>query len=205
MNAKESEPMPEMDSEPFSLSVEQQNKLLGIARRAITLSAKNDRLPNDDLNDVTMQQKAGVFVTLWKREANDPDIELFDQLRGCIGRLQPDFPLTYAVNSAALSAATRDPRFLPVTANELDDITIEIAILSPLEEVDSLHDIVVGRDGLVIEALGRRGLLLPKVAPRMGWNREEFLENVCHKAGVPVDTWPGQGRLYKFTTSEFRE
>lgn len=206
MDVNEAGPVPDKEMDPFTLNEDQGRALLGIARRAITLTANNDRVPLEELEDDSLQQKAGVFVTLWKKQqAGDLDLDGFDQLRGCIGRLKPDFPLSYAVNSAAISAATRDPRFSPLTADELDKITIEVAVLTPLEEIESLEEIVIGRDGIVIEAMGRRGLLLPKVAPRMNWDRSDFLENVCLKAGLPPKIWPGEGQLFRFTTTEFRE
>ena len=90
-------------------------------------------------------------------------------------------------------------------SHELDSLIIEIAILSPLEQVNFLEEVVIGRDGLVIEAMGRRGLLLPKVATRLNWDREELLQNVCLKAGLPKDTWPETGQLYRFRTTVFHE
>jgi AmmeMemoRadiSam system protein A len=109
------------------------------------------------------------------------------------------------VQVVAVGAATRDPRFAPLTLAELDKVRIEIAILSPLRPIKDLQQVIVGQDGLLIEGLGRRGLLLPKVAVRMGWDRESFLEGVCSKAGLPPDCWPGACSLYAFTSLVFDE
>lgn len=199
-------PEPEQNraEELFDLSEDQKNEILCLAREAI--KDRVTRFPETAAGgiDEGLLQPAAVFVTLWQ-DTGDGDDADNRRLRGCIGRLQPDYPLYLAVRNAAVSAATRDPRFPPVAPEELDSLTIEVALLSPLEIVNDLHDIVIGRDGLVIEAYGRRGLLLPKVATRMGWGREEFLRNVCLKAGLPPDTWPAGGTLYKFSTTVFQE
>lgn len=200
--------MPDLESETtfnhdpgaIVLNEDQQRILLRAARKAIEQAVSNSPTKIDEELDDQMQKPAAVFVTLWERRKGRSDSEETGRLRGCIGRIQADFPLHLAVKNAAINAATRDPRFAPVKDGELDDITIEIAILSPLEKIDTLEEIVIGRDGLVIEAMGRRGLLLPKVATRLDWDRAELLQNVCRKAGLPEDTWPDSGELYKFET-----
>jgi len=198
------EPKQDRDAELFDLSEDQMSEILHLAREAI--KERVTRIPGTAAAalDEDLLQPAAVFVTLWQ-DVVDRDDAGDRRLRGCIGRLQPDYPLYLAVMNAAVSAATRDPRFPPVAPEELDNLTIEVALLSALEIVNDLHDVVIGRDGLVIEAYGRRGLLLPKVATRMGWGREEFLRNVCLKAGLPPDTWPAGGTLYKFSTTGFQE
>lgn len=190
---------------PITLSEEQQEALLRTARKAIAQAVTESVTTIDEEFDDQLQQPGAVFVTLWQRKQDAADSEGSNHLRGCIGRLQADFPLYLAVKNAAISAATRDPRFSPVRPDELDGLTIEIAILSPLETVNQLEEIVIGRDGLVIEAMGKRGLLLPKVASRMQWDRSEFLRNVCLKAGLPDNIWPENGQLYRFRTTVFQE
>jgi AmmeMemoRadiSam system protein A len=204
MSKNKPESEQEFAEELYDLSKNQKSELLHLARQAIEDRVTHSpETPGGQVDD-SLRQPAAVFVTLWQETG---DIENMDSknLRGCIGRLQPDFPLHIAVRNAAVSAATRDPRFPPVAPEELDSLTIEVALLSPMEAVDDLQDIVIGRDGLVIEAYGRRGLLLPKVATRLNWDREEFLRNVCYKAGLAPDTWPANGTLYKFSTTVFQE
>ena len=126
----------------------------------------------------------GVFVTLTE----------FGDLRGCIGLPYPVLPLREALEDAAASAAVRDPRFRPVSPGELPDISVEVTILTPPEELlappaDRPGHIVVGRHGLIAKAGGQSGLLLPQVASEYGWTAEEFLSQTCVKAGLPPRAW----------------
>jgi uncharacterized protein (TIGR00296 family) len=106
----------------------------------------------------------------------------------------------------AVSAATKDPRFPPVQASELKDLTIEISLLSPMERVTDTNRIIVGKHGLLIRRGWYQGVLLPQVAPEQGWNREEFLQGVCYKAGLPGNAWQDPNtELYWFTAEVFGE
>jgi AmmeMemoRadiSam system protein A len=107
------------------------------------------------------------------------------------------------VRDTAVSAASRDPRFPPVTNEELNQLSIKISILSPLVQVEDILEIEVGVHGVMIIHAGRRGILLPQVPVERGWNRKTFLENVCLKAGLPPDTWKEKPDLYSFTTLDF--
>ena len=197
--------MPEQDTEIPVLTKRQRQELLRLARQAITETVSSEGVVLERIHDRDDFENAAVFVTLWQSQPANSTDEESRRLRGCIGRIQPDLPLNAAVTNAAMSAATRDPRFPPVQPDEVAGLTIEIAILSSLKEVETLEEVVIGEDGLVIEALGRRGLLLPKVATRLNWDRQEFLRNVCIKAGLPEDIWPANGRLYKFSTTVFHD
>jgi AmmeMemoRadiSam system protein A len=136
----------------------------------------------------------GVFVTLKKR----------GQLRGCIGYVLPTKPLYLAVRDMAINSALRDPRFPPVTPAELSSLYIEISVMTPLQPVADPGEVVVGEDGLVVEARGCSGLLLPQVAPEQGWDRERFLEGVCMKAGLPPDAYLWEdARMHKFQARIF--
>jgi AmmeMemoRadiSam system protein A len=117
--------------------------------------------------------------------------------------VEADAPLYAAVQDAAVKAATIDPRFYAVTTDELDGLSIEISILSPMRSIATLDEIKIGRDGLLIIGERRRGLLLPDVAVAYGWNAREFVRHLCRKAALPDDAWPGQARLYAFTTESF--
>lgn len=148
--------------------------------------------------------KSGVFVTL----LSYPEKEL----RGCIGYPEPSLPLIEGLLDAAYSAATRDPRFYPVKSDELDNIVIEVTVLTPpkhlvagdARELPSL--IKVGRDGLIIEKGFYKGLLLPQVPIEWGWDEEEFLSQTCVKAGLSPKAWMGEGvEVYTFSGQIFSE
>jgi AmmeMemoRadiSam system protein A len=138
---------------------------------------------------------AGAFVTIRTR----------GQLRGCLGTLGADLALVEQIARCAADAASEDPRFPPVSAHELAELSIEVSVLSPLEPVDPRDEtaIVVGRHGLVIERGRHRGLLLPQVAVEWGWTREQFLWHTCVKAGLPGDAWQRGSILYRFEAEVF--
>ena len=127
------------------------------------------------------------------------------KLRGCIGWLEPHAALAEAVIENAAAAATRDPRFDPVSADEVEAIEIEISVLGPMTDVDDVQEIRMGRDGLLIEREGLRGILLPQVAVHMGWNRVQFLEGVCRKAGLAPDSWRRGAVIRRFEAEIFSE
>jgi hypothetical protein len=183
-------------------------KLLQLARSAIEQYLQHGTLPDDPQLESDTPCGSGIFVTLWHEQAPISAVKPAtgeSSLRGCIGHLQSDIPLNDLVKVVAVAAATRDPRFRPLSLDELNSTRIEIAILSPFRQISDLQQINVGQDGLMIEGTGKRGLLLPKVAVRMGWDRAAFLKNVCRKAGLPLDSWPGIGTLYAFTTTDLDE
>lgn len=122
---------------------------------------------------------AGAFVTLHEN----------GQLRGCIGRMRSELPLDETISEMALAAAFEDPRFDPVSRAEIADITIEITVLGIPRKIASAEEIIVGNHGIYIIAKGRSGVLLPQVATENGWNRLEFLNHVCLKAGLPLGAW----------------
>lgn len=134
------------------------------------------------------------------------------ELRGCIGYPEPIMPLAEAITDSAVSAASRDPRFDPVTAKELSRIVVEVSLLTPPELVkvkspaDYLSTIIIGRDGLIADNGFGRGLLLPQVPVEQGWDVHEFLDHTCMKAGLPAAAWAEKGtRLYRFTAEIFDE
>ncbi len=176
------------------LSEQDKKRLLRLARETVEAVARglNPPVP-ESLSDY---EPFGVFVTI-KRKTGE--------LRGCIGTFR-QAPLEVMVQESALSAAFQDPRFPPVTAEELDDLTYEISILSPLEPVSSVDEIEVGRHGLVVERGWHRGLLLPQVATEWHWDRETFLEQTCLKAGLPPDCYRDPAtRVYRFEALVFGE
>ncbi len=168
----------------FALSVEEKQYLKDLVRLCILklLQGKSLKaLPQAPTE--RLDQPFGAFVTLKKN----------DQLRGCIGRLDAAAPLRETIARMAQAAAFEDPRFPPVSLEEFDALDIEISILSPIEPCPDTELIEIGRHGLVIRSGGRSGLLLPQVPVEWGWDRQEFLQHTCRKAGLPPDAWRKQG------------
>lgn len=185
-------------SEPVrTLSKEARRQLLALARGTLEADFRGEpppRLASDRAE--TFGEPRALFVTL-RREG---------QLRGCIGTLAPEGDLTRSVPRFARQAAFADPRFPGLTAEELPECTIEISVLTPPRPVADPGEIVVGRDGLIIELGGRRGLLLPQVATEWGFDREKFLVEVSRKAGLPPDAWRHPGaQLWSFQAEVFSE
>ncbi|GIW20660.1 MAG: hypothetical protein KatS3mg065_0956 [Chloroflexota bacterium] len=128
------------------------------------------------------------------------------ELRGCMGRLDAERPLWENVRDAAIAAAIGDPRFPPLTPEEVPGVRIEISILSPLTEIADAAEFDAERHGIVVEAAGRRALLLPKVAREQGWDEASTLAAVCRKAGLPPDAWRWpEARLWVFEAEDFGE
>jgi hypothetical protein len=178
------------------LNNKQKNALLAIARQAIEKSVREGKPDPEPPNDPVLHERRGCFVTI--RQKGD--------LRGCIGVFSSEKPLYREVAEMAASAATRDPRFHPMREEDLDDFTLEISVLSPLEEAESPEQIEVGVHGIYLERGYSRGVLLPQVATEYGWDRTTFLEQTCVKAGLPRDAWKANDtRLYIFSAEIFEE
>jgi hypothetical protein len=151
---------------------------------------------------------AGVFVTIYL--VNNMNSE--KNLRGCIGYVFPSQNIYDSVIAAAINAATEDPRFIAISEKELDDLIFEVSVLSKpaliqVENTDvSLSNIVIGRDGLILESRYGSGLFLPQVPVEQKWNIREYITNLCHKAGAPSDAWLlPDSKLYTFCSLIFRE
>lgn len=181
----------------LELNREQQIKLLQLARKTISEKLGIDGgLINLDLTDEIFLEKAGAFVT----------IHLNKNLRGCIGYIQGVKSIPETVKEVSASAAFQDPRFTPLSEKEYPYIDIEISIMSPIEDVANIDDIVVGRDGLIISQGYNRGLLLPQVPVEQGWDKDTFLTHTCYKAGLPGDSWKKEGvKIEKFSAQVFSE
>jgi uncharacterized protein len=180
------------------LNREQRKALLEIARQSIddVLTGRKPAM-NEEALDVELKRPSGSFVTLRTRDG---------ELRGCIGSIHPVAPLCQAVSSSAINAAFRDPRFYPVTADEMNELVVEISVMGPIEPVKNTDEIMVGRDGLIVSNARSAGLLLPQVATEHGWDRETFLRQTCVKAGLAPDTWHRPGcRIEKFAAEVFGE
>ena len=177
--------------------------LVKTARSAVTeyLKTKKRLMLLEDFKS-KFSYNSGVFVTLNKAE----------ELRGCIGFPTPERKLYQSLVDAAIASATEDPRFSPVKYEELPDISFEITVLTPPEEVTVENvleyptKIRVGRDGLIVKWEFGAGLLLPQVPVEYGWNEEEFLNHTCEKAGAPHDCWKRKNtKILRFEGNVFKE
>ena len=177
-------------------SREEREELLKIARDSIKSYLTTRKPPRIETLNPKLKEKRGVFVTLRKKEA----------LRGCIGYIEPVFPLYQAVSECAISAATKDFRFPPVTREELPKITIEISVLSPTKRA-GVDEIEMGVHGVIVKRGFNQGVFLPQVAEETGWSKEEFLSQLCSgKAGLPPDAWRNKDtEIYIFTVEKFEE
>ncbi len=189
------------------LNLEQGKFLVKLARKAISSVLQSGEFPSvsGDVDEV-LKEKRGVFVTLHEQVGEEKI------LRGCIGIPYPVKPLVEATVESAINSAFRDPRFPPVEADELDKLMVEVSVLTPpqLVEVSDPKEypsqIVISRDGLIVESDWQRGLLLPQVAVEHGFNATTFLEQTCLKAGLPKDAWRrGKVKVYVFRAQIFSE
>jgi AmmeMemoRadiSam system protein B/AmmeMemoRadiSam system protein A len=187
--------LPGVDAGSHDLDSGEKRRLLRLAREALESHYAGRKPPAVSKPSARLNELRGAFVTLTKD----------GRLRGCIGYVEPVVPLWQAVREMAVAAATGDPRFSPVTPDELDDLRIEISALSPLERCTDPTGVTVGRHGLVVRLGGRSGLLLPQVPLEQGWDREEFLAHTCRKAGLPPDAWSRDAELWTFTAQVFHE
>ena len=177
------------------LTKKEQRDLLKIARDTITSYVGSGTIPAVDTASRGLNLQSGCFVT----------IKQHGQLRGCIGNFVSDQPLYRLVQEMAVSAATRDPRFYPMKQPDLDAFELEISVLSPLELISSVDEIKVGIHGIYLVKNSSRGVLLPQVATEYGWDRDTFLRQTCHKAGLPENAWQKDCLIYIFSALVFGE
>jgi len=180
------------------LAAAEQTWLLTIARGVVEAAAKGLPEPDHHADKYPkLGQHLGAFVTLHKR----------GQLRGCIGRFLPDEPVWLVVAQMARAAAMEDTRFQPVTESELDDIEIEISVLSPLVKTNDPLSLELGVHGIYIKRGWQSGTFLPQVAIEHNMTKEEFLSSCCaHKAGLAPDAWKDpETEVHLYTAQIFRE
>ena len=163
----------------FELSDREKVACLQRARTAIESRLMGQALKDPSSITETLKKKCGAFVTLHKS----------GKLRGCIGYLLPTKPLVDTIQEVAVSSAFNDPRFPALEPEELEKIKIEISVLSPTKKIENIDEIQIGVHGIVIKSGYSSGLLLPQVAIEHNWDRETFLTNTCHKAGLPGNCW----------------
>lgn len=169
--------------------------LLKLARKSIA-DAFDSKETIFESDDPELSSMSGCFVTLEKE----------GDLRGCIGYVEGVERIKDAVIRMAREAAFGDPRFYPLSENELDETEIEISILTPLERVESIDEIKVPGDGLLMRSGRRSGLLLPQVAVDWGYGRDQFLSQTCIKAGLSRDCYKSaETKIFKFQAEIFSE
>jgi uncharacterized protein len=192
---------------PFELSDEEGEFLIKLARATVERYLKVGNPPKapKDLPKKLLEH-CGVFVTINTVSGGEKE------LRGCIGYPYPTNPLVEAVIDNAVNAATQDPRFEPLTPEELNQVVFEVSVLTPPEPVETdnpkeyVSKIKVGEDGLIVERGPYKGLLLPQVPVEWDWCEEEFLCQCCKKAGLPPNTWLTKDtKIYKFKAIIFDE
>lgn len=180
----------------FGLSGEEKRELLRLARTAIEHRGRGSEAPPVQLSSEVLKEKRGLFVTIRKGEV----------LRGCIGYIQGVKPLYLAVGEMAQAAAFQDPRFPPVSPQELRDLKLEISVLTPLRKIREISEIQIGTHGIYIVMGPHSGLLLPQVATEYGWDRTTFLQQTCLKAGLSPEAWKDtQSEIYIFSADIFSE
>lgn len=176
---------------------EQKQILLETARDTVKAVIGRKSPPQPESEDPELTAYCGCFVTLKNH----------GKLRGCIGQFTSDIPLIHLVVEMAKASAIGDPRFLadPITIDELNQLDVEISVLSPLKKTDDPLSLRLGVDGIYIKRDRVSGCFLPQVATESGWSKEEFLSHCCaHKAGLPADAWKRpETEVYLFTAEVF--
>ena len=175
------------------LSEQDQETLLQIARDSVKAYLAGQKLELPQIPSGNLAEQSGVFVS----------IHHGNNLRGCVGTIDPVGPLYENVAQCAVAAASRDTRFKPVQVSELPELDYEISVLSSVEDVTDFRTIEVGVHGLIITKGNARGLLLPQVAVQYQWDREKFLAETCRKAGLSPTAWKQGATVQRFTAEVF--
>jgi MEMO1 family protein len=178
----------------YTLTSSDKNLLLNYARKTLDQYFTVQVLPIPRNNNSLSKIKRGAFVTLKKN----------GELRGCIGHMAEDSPLITTVGAMALQAAFNDSRFNPLTPQELSQVEIEISVLTPFAKIKNADDIVLGRDGVVVKKGNKQAVYLPQVATETGWSKDEFLDQLCYKAGLNARDWKN-AELFTFQADVFSE
>ncbi len=179
------------------MNEEQKKVLLKAARDTVVAVIKREPTQTPESDDPELNEHCGCFVTLKNH----------GRLRGCIGQFTSESPLIELIAEMAKASATSDPRFLddPITADELEQLDVEISVLSPLQRTDDPLSLRLGIDGIYIKKGHASGCFLPQVATETGWREEEFLSYCCsHKAGLDANAWKDRStEVYLFTADVF--
>ncbi|WP_347274557.1 AmmeMemoRadiSam system protein B [Candidatus Kuenenia sp.] len=191
---------PQTEGQSICLSEKEKKTLLSLARNTLETYANTGASPEIDLQLFTQTprlfEKYGVFVTLKKQ----------GQLRGCIGYILPKTPLYQEVVENTINSSAKDNRFLPVTHEEINDIDIEISVLSQPRKINGPEGFTVGQEGIVIRKGYANAVFLPHVAAEQGWDKTETLQHLCKKAGLPINAWRDNNmEFFVFTADIFHE
>lgn len=176
----------------FKLTDDDKRTLLKLVRETIQMWVSDDKKPLLPKTEGNLGVETGAFVTLHKK----------GELRGCIGHMICTAPLVETVQNMAIAAATEDPRFPRVKTEELNDIDIEISVLSPMKRIKDVGEIEVGKHGILLGKGWNRGVLLPQVATEQGWDRDTFLKHTCLKAGLSPDDWKDPETIIEIFSAE---
>ena len=176
--------------------IKEEQQAIDLARWTLNSYVKGlSNVPQPELTDLYFNEKSGVFVTLKKNGA----------LRGCIGIIVPVDILEKNIITSTRNSALNDHRFPPVRREEVDELEIEISVLSPPKE-SKLEDIEIGKHGLIIEGRGKSSVYLPQVATEQGWTFDQWLGSLCNKATLPTKYWTGnEAKFYTFTAQIIKE
>ena len=176
--------------------IKETQQAIDLAKWALNCYAKElFDVPQPELTDPYFNEKAGVFVTLKKNEV----------LRGCIGIIQPIDILARNIITSTRNSAQNDHRFPPVRSEEVDELEIEISILSPPKK-SKLEDIEIGKHGLIVEGGSLSAVYLPQVATEVGWTFDQWLDSLCDKANLPTSYWKEKkAKFYTFTAQIINE
>jgi len=181
------------------LNQKEKEILLKLSRATLVSYLNDNKLPQLSLNTYNINPRLmlnqGVFVTIQKEK----------QLRGCIGFIVGRMPIFQAVIQNTINASSRDPRFHPMKTEEIEEVTIEISVMSPLKKIKSIEEIKVGTHGLYLVKGENNGVLLPQVPGQFGWDRKTFLEQISLKAGLPKDAYKEGAEIYIFSAQVFGE
>jgi AmmeMemoRadiSam system protein A len=179
----------------FQLNEPDQQLLLQVVRQAVGAHFAGSSPIKPQINAGFLTEHHGAFVSIHKGQ----------ELRGCIGNITPAGPLYITAAECAIAAAVSDPRFTPMTGDELREVSFEISVLSPMELVQNPNEIQVGVHGLLISKHNTHGLLLPQVAHSYGWDRDRFLTETCRKAGLNPGDWKEGAAIHRFSAFVFGE
>lgn len=178
----------------LGLTDEEKGQLTNLCKTVVEYKCKGLHSPPFNPTSSRLKEKCGAFVTINKN----------GMLRGCIGWLNADKPLFETVQEMAVAAAFKDPRFRPISEDELEFLDYEVSVLTPFRRIENIDEIQVGFHGILIRNGSRSGLLLPQVAAERDWDRITFLEETCRKAGLPRDMWKDPNTdIYIFSADVF--
>jgi len=178
----------------YKLSSSDKAALLKYARKTLEQFFSSATVPLPRGLNSLLKVKRGAFVTLNEH----------GELRGCIGQMREDRPLCTVVGSMALQAAFNDARFKPLSEQELPQVEIEVSVLTPFTQVNSADEIVLGRDGVIVRKGDKQAVFLPQVATETGWSKDEFLDQLCRKAGLEAGDWK-DAELFTFQADVFSD